>query len=148
MGAEKEAMIMNMKRVAGVVAAMCLLLAAGGFALAHGPGQGGPPEPPNAQEMERQVAEKLSSLVTGGTISQDESAKVMELWQQKDRERQADFERMKGMSPDERKAFMDANRKDRPDMIGELVSKAGLTEAQAKAVAEALRPPGPPPDNR
>jgi polyhydroxyalkanoate synthesis regulator phasin len=136
------------KGISGLVL-VCLVLALGSVASAGPCGPGDPPtQPPNTQEREKQVADKLSALVDSGTISKQQSERVIDMWRQKDKERQAEFVKMKNMSPEERKAYMDANKKARPDMVGDLMRDAGLNEDQAKAVAEALRPPGPPPQQR
>jgi len=134
-------MKMNGKKIAIGLVLAGLFLAMGGLALAWGPPGGEKPDP---QEIERQVGAKLAKLVDAGTITKDQSAKVLEFWREKERERQADFGKTKDMSPDERKAYMDEKMKNRPDMVAELVKNIGLSESQAKAVAEALRPPAPP----
>lgn len=137
------------KKFISAIVLVGLLLSLGGVALACGPGpdQGGR-QKPDPQEIERQIGEKLDKLVEDGTISKEQSEKVFMFWREKAKQMRADFEKMRSMSPAERKAYMDEKMKNRPDMVGELERDTGLSESQARAVAEALRPPGPPPPGR
>ncbi len=134
----------------GKKAVLCMVLAGAmlamsGLALAGhpGPDEGMMPKP-EPQEIERHIGEKLAKLVDAGTITQDQSDRVLKLWREKDQERRADFTAMKSMNPDERKAYIAKKRQEKPDIVGDLVKAAGLSEEQAKAVADAVRPPRPP----
>lgn len=133
----------------GKKAVLCMIvavamLAMSGIALAGCPGPDEGMPKPDPQEIERHIGEKLAKLVDAGTITKDQSDRVLKFWREKDRERQADFAAMKNMSPDERKAYMDKKRQEKSDMVGDLAKAAGLSEEQAKAVADAVRPPRPP----
>lgn len=114
-------------------------------ALAHGPGQGGDlgHRPP---DMIQHVTKSLADLVDNGTITPEQSDKILAFFKEKDDRIKADCEKTKDMSPEERKAYFDQRRpKDRPDIVKDLMNCAGLSEDQAKKVADALRPPMPPP---
>jgi len=138
-------MSVNVKKAVCGTIVVCLLLSVCGLALAACPGPNPDMPKPDPQEIERQIAEKLDKLIDAGTITQDQSDRVLKYWREKERQRQADFEKMKDMSPDERKAYMDSKKKDQPDIIAVLTKDIGLSKEQAKDVAEAIRPPGPPP---
>lgn len=108
---------------------LCLLLVPGGVAMAccccpccHG----GSMQPPDRQEMEKRLGEKLNALVSDGTITADQSAQIQNFFQEKGKQRQG--------PP--------------PDMAADLEKHLGLSASQAKTVADALRPPGPPPFHR
>lgn len=137
-------MIIRVKTAVCGLLTVLLLLALSGFALAGGPCGHDMPGP-NPAETERQIGEKLAKLVEDGTISKDQSERIQQHWREKDKERQADFAAMKEMSPEERKAYMEGKKKDRPDMEADLMKAAGLSREKAKVVADALRPSAPPP---
>jgi len=94
-----------------------------------------PPGPPPGREQH--LINSLNKLVADGTITQPQADKVRQFLKQKDKEHQADFAKM----PDR-----DAPPPNPPDIIRDLVKYAGLSENQAIAVADAIRPPGLPPD--
>ncbi|HWR44994.1 hypothetical protein [Sporomusa sp.] len=116
------------KRIVSVVVTGCLFLSLGTVALANnGPGDqpprhgvtaepGMPPDPANS---EQHIGNMLSKLIKEGTISKEQADKIKDFFKQK--------------------AEQHVNHA--PDFIGELRSKAELSEEQAKAVADALRPP-------
>jgi hypothetical protein len=113
----------------------CLI---GGPILAHGPGQG-------PKDIVQHVTQSLKNLVSNGTITQEQSEQVLSFLKEKEAERQADFDKTKDMSPEERKAYFDQHRpKCKPDIVNDLMINAGLSEDQAKTVADAIRPPQPP----
>ncbi|HWR06011.1 hypothetical protein [Sporomusa sp.] len=110
------------KIVSGIITS-CLLLSLGTAALAHKAPEDQPPQPPcltaehrmppNPADMERHISNRLDKLVKEETISQEQADKIMGFFLQKHA----------------------------PDLIEELKSTANLSEEQAKAVADALRPP-------
>jgi hypothetical protein len=77
-----------------------------------------PPCPPPPPDN-RQLNTCLDKLVAGGTLTRQQADRVRQFFQ----------------GPP-------------PALVRDLINYAGLSESQAKAVAEALRPPGPPADNR
>ena len=91
-------------------------------------------------DMQQKATEKLSGLVSAGTINQDQSNKILDFMKQKHEQMQAMKEQTKNMSPDERKAFFQEKFQNRPNMLNELKTAAGLSDDQAKAVTDALRP--------
>lgn len=126
------------------ITAYCLLagllaVSTAGTVLAHGPGPESGQRPPDMMEH---ITNNLKDLVSDGTISQEESDKILGFFEEKDARMKADFEKTKDMTPEERREYFDKNRpKDCPDMVKDLMNAAGLSEDQAKKVAGALRPP-------
>lgn len=112
----------TVKRAVCIALVLCLLLALGGIAIACCcPGKSMPP--PDRQDMEKHLGEQLDKLVSDGTITADQSVRIQKFFQDKGKEHQD--------QP--------------PDMAADLEKAVGLTAEQAKVVADALRPPGPPP---
>lgn len=106
--------------------------------------------PPQMHEkMGERITGKLSELVGQGNITQEQSDKLLAFFKEKHAQRQAEFEKTKSMTEDERKAYFEQKRNGRPDFAAELAEAGDLTDAQAKLVADALRPePGPKPGPR
>ncbi len=100
-----------------------------------------PPPPPQMHEkMGERMTGKLSELVSQGSITQEQSDKLLSFFKEKHTQRQAEFEKLKGMTEDERKAYFEQKHHDRPDLAAELAAAGDLSEDQAKLVADALRP--------
>ncbi|NMM63347.1 hypothetical protein HBE96_11795 [Clostridium sp. P21] len=81
---------------------------------------------------------QLDKLVTAGTITADEETKILDFQKQKSAERKAEMEKVKGMTADQRKAYFEANPKQKTDLFAELVSANIITQAQADAIKAAL----------
>ena len=114
------------------------------------PGMQPPPPPPNHQ---LNIEANIKKLINDNVITQVQADKVLAFLKDKSKDAQANRDKMRTMTSEERQAFMDQKRKDAADTLRELAKQANLTEAQAKAVANALRPPmspgmqhPPPPD--
>jgi len=93
-----------------------------------------PPGPPPGSEQ--QLNHSLDKLVGNNTLSKQQADKVRNFLMEKGKEHQADANNM---------SSCDFFPKPPPDIIGDLIKYAGLSEHQAEAVADAIRPPGPPP---
>lgn len=136
------------KIVSGLIMG-CLTLSFGALALAHDGEQGPPPGPgikiqehrPHPEDKQQHISKALDKLASEGTITQDQVDKLESFFKKKDTERRADMEKMKNMSPEDRDAYLKEKFNNRPDFINDIKTAAELTEEQAKAVAEALRPP-------
>jgi polyhydroxyalkanoate synthesis regulator phasin len=66
--------------------------------------------------MTKHIQTQLDKLVADGTITKEQADKVFTFWK----------------------------KKNHPDLIKDLMKHTDLSEGQAKAVADALRPPAPP----
>lgn len=123
---------MKVKALVRVLLVMLISFACSGLAFA----QSEPPAvpPPNGSQIENH----LKKLVDKGTITSDQSQKILELFKSKAAEHKPGAQRPDGPPPDGKG----------PDIVQDLVKAAGLSEEQAKVVAEELRPPKPPTDNQ
>lgn len=92
----------------------------------------------------QQMAENLNKLVTDGTITQDQSDSIASFMKEKMDQMKADMEKVKQMTPEERKAHFDEHHKTPGQFIEDLKAAAGLNDDQAKAVLKALHPHQPP----
>lgn len=122
---------------------------------------GGPPaqlDKPRPEDHAKRLRASLDKLVEKKILEPDQSHRVMLFFQQKDDERKAEWDKMKGMTPEDRDTYMQQQCilrcQKRPDLIKDLVEGAGLSQEQAKAVAQEMRPPhgpggpGPGPDRQ
>lgn len=140
------------KKTIGGLLAGTLLLSLGGLALAATDTAAPPPDyatrrecppPPNDKEMQQHLTGALTRLVNAGTITQDQADKLTSFFQTKDSERRAEFAKVKAMSEADRRTYFQQKKGTRPDFIGDIKTVAGLSDDQAKTVADALRPPRP-----
>lgn len=99
-----------------------------------------PPMHPNMKEFGKHVRDNLNSLVAQNTITQAQADQVQAFFKAKAEEHKADFEKIKAMTPEERHTYMEQHNPDKDKMVAELKESANLTDDQAKAVFEALRP--------
>lgn len=81
---------------------------------------------------------QLDSLVTAGTISQDEEDKIIVYMDQKAADMKAEMEKVKAMTAEERKAYMTSKIKEKTDMFAELVSQGILTQEKADAIKKTI----------
>ncbi len=137
------------KKFCSGLAIGCLFLTLGGLAAAHDINRDPLPAPcaaaqfsrPDPADMEQHVCAVLGKLVEQQTISREQADKILSFFKEKELQRQADFEKMKSMSPEDRKNNFEQRPHDHPNLIKDLTTAAGLSEDQAKTVADALRPP-------
>lgn len=87
-----------------------------------------------------QMTEKLSKLVSDNVITQAQSDSVVSFMKNKADERKAAMDKVRQMTPDERKAYFEEHAKNRADFVNDLKSAAGLSDEQATAVLGALHP--------
>ena len=140
------------KLVSGLVMG-CLALSVGAVAFAHDgqqefmPGPGMNHHMPNPENREEHMKNRIDKLVKDDTITQKQAAKLISFFKEKDDQRKSEMEKTRSMTPEERDTFFKDKFNQRPDMIKELKDAADLSDEQAKAVADALRPPhGPGPE--
>ncbi len=125
------------KKVAGTLVAGCLLLSLGTAALAKNSPQdqpapppacpfAAPGQPPDPAGRERHLTQALAQLVKEETISREQADKLLDFFKQKAEEQRQEREK---------------HQQEKQNFVHDLQQTAGLSEAQAKAVADALRPP-------
>ncbi|MCC5467174.1 hypothetical protein LMF89_17715 [Pelosinus sp. Bkl1] len=125
----------------------CLALSVGAVAFAHDgqqefmPGPGMNHQMPNPENREEHMKNSIDKLVNDGTITQKQATKLISFFKEKDAQRKSEMDKTRSMTPEERDKFFKEKFNQRPDMIKELKDAAGLSDEQAKAVDDALRPP-------
>lgn len=123
----------------------CITLALGGIALANE--QQAPPRcekgnmfQPGQHDRSQHISDNLKKLVEQNTIDQVQADQILAFFKEKGEQRKAEFEKMKDMTSEERTAYMDQHKDQRPDIVADLQANANLTEDQAKAVAAVIHP--------
>ncbi len=125
------------KKVAGTIVAGCLLLSFGTAALAKNAPQdqpapppacpfAAPGQPPDPAGREHHLTQALAQLVKEETISQEQADKLLDFFAQKAEEQRQEREK---------------HQQENQNLISNLQQTAELSEDQAQAVADALRPP-------
>ncbi|MDN5331509.1 MAG: hypothetical protein PWP45_734 [Tepidanaerobacteraceae bacterium] len=96
------------------------------------------------QERRQQIESTLQTLVEKGTITAEKKQKILAYLDEREKEREQEIEKIRNMTEEERKAYFEAKKNSesnpRKNLIQELVDKGILTEDEAKAVAQAIRP--------
>jgi Spy/CpxP family protein refolding chaperone len=134
------------KLVSGLILG-CLALSVGAVAFAHDgqqefmPGPGMNHQMPNPEDREKHMKISMDKLVNDSTITQEQEDNLIKFFKEKDAQRKSEMEKVRSMTPEKRDAFLKEKFNQRPDMIKELKDAAGLSDEQAKAVDDALRPP-------
>ncbi|MCB2297636.1 hypothetical protein [Clostridium tagluense] len=94
----------------------------------------------SSEQIQRDAKSKLdletnlAKLVTNNTITQDQSDKIKAAMIKEQAAKKADFEKTKAMTPEECKAYMDANKGNHINPLKALVDSGIITQAQADKV--------------
>lgn len=90
-------------------------------------------------------ADQFKSLVQEGIISQEQADQWVAFHEQKAAERQAEMEKVKAMTEEERKAYFeekkasfDGQKPERPDPFSEVVAAGIITQEQADQIKEKM----------
>ncbi|AJQ26297.1 hypothetical protein [Pelosinus fermentans] len=135
------------KRLVSGLILGCLALSVGAVAFAHDGQQEFIPGPsmnhrmPNPEDREKHMKIFMDKLLNDSIITQEQAAKLISFFKEKDDQRKTEMEKTRFMTPEERDAFFKEKFNQRPDMIKELKDAADLSDEQAKAVDDTLRPP-------
>ncbi|AWI04452.1 hypothetical protein [Clostridium drakei] len=85
---------------------------------------------------------QLDTLVTAGTITQDEETKIVNYFTEKQTERQAEMDKVKNMTETERKAYFESEKTtEKTDMFSELVTAGIISQDKADAIKAAMPAP-------
>jgi polyhydroxyalkanoate synthesis regulator phasin len=93
---------------------------------------------PDLTEMKAQATTQLKSLVDKGTITQAQADKVAAYLEKQAETRQAEAKKIKNMTDDERKAYLDQNKDNNKDALAQLVTDKVLSQDQADVIAQIL----------
>ena len=99
--------------------------------------------PVDSAKMQTNLKAKLATLVTAGTITQDQSDKILATFAQEQVTRAAEFAKIKAMTATERQAYMQTIKGKRVNPMSKLVTDGVLTQVQADAIAKAMPHRGP-----
>ena len=134
-----------------VLGSLAVSLTVVGLAQAAPPAPGSGPDaaqagrPPQPEDPAKRLHEVVTKLVEKKVIDSDQAHRVRLFFQQKDAECRAEWGKIKGMTPEERDSYMEQQCiqrcKHRPDLVKDLMEGAGLSQEQAKALAQEMRPP-------
>jgi len=84
--------------------------------------------------------EQLDNLVNEGLITQDQEDEMIAYYEEQEQTRQAEMEKVKAMTEDERKAYLesmkDSKSDEKPDAMAGLVEAGILTQDEADAISE------------
>lgn len=86
---------------------------------------------------------QLDTLVTAGTITQDEETKILNYFTEKQTERQAEMDKVKNMTETERQAYFESKKTttEKTDMFSELVTAGIISQDKADAIKAAMPVP-------
>lgn len=90
-----------------------------------------------AAESRQKTADNLSDLVEKGTLTQTQVDQILDKYESIQKDREAQMEKMKAMTDDERKAYFEANKDNaqKPaDLESQLVEAGIITQEQADAI--------------
>lgn len=92
------------------------------------------------QERLKEMVDKVNKVAEAGTITKDQAEKVIEAVEKNHEEKKVLGDKLKAMTKEERKAYMEANKGKRLDVLKKLVEDGTVTQEQADAIRGALRP--------
>ena len=97
------------------------------------------------EKMEERIKNDLQGLVDDGTLSEDDVDTLIEYMHENKDERKEEMEKVKEMTPEERKAYFEEKREsgEKIGIFEEMVEDEVLTQEQADAVKELLKPAKP-----
>lgn len=91
-----------------------------------------------SKQRSESLQDTLKAEVSKGTISQEQLNKINEFMAKKREEREAEYERLKKMNEEERKAYIAQHPKNKTDILTELVSSGIITKEQSDALSRVL----------
>lgn len=90
-------------------------------------------------ERKEKITENLSNLVKDKTITQEQMNKFIEKFEKQQVERKALHKKLRGMSEEERKTYMDKKEfKRKSDILKEMVKEGTITSQQAEAMQKVM----------
>lgn len=96
------------------------------------------------KQRQEQFQARLDGLVKQGSITKEQASAVVQQFASFKKERRAEMDKIKAMSPEERQELMKAKKASRINPLKALVEAGTLTQQQADQIMKALhQPPAP-----
>lgn len=90
------------------------------------------------KQNQQRISDSLKALVDKGTITQEQSDKILKKLEATQKEREALLGKIKSMTQEERRQYMQENKNKRQDPLSQLVADGTITQEQADAIGEAI----------
>lgn len=96
-----------------------------------------------AERKERldMINKKLEGLVEKGTISKEQKDKILAYMEQKRQERQAEHDKIKNMTKEEREKYFKSKEFKKQDILSEMVEKGIITKSQSESLKDIFPKP-------
>jgi polyhydroxyalkanoate synthesis regulator phasin len=108
-------------------------------------GPGGKGDRKDGGQSPEKMKTQLDTLVTAGTITQDEETKIINYFTEKQTARKAEMDKVKDMTEADRKAYFESKKTtEKTDMFSELVTTGIITQDKADAIKAAMPAPKAP----
>lgn len=108
-------------------------------------GPGGKGDGKHGGMSSEKIKTQLDTLVTAGTITQDEETKIISYFTEQETVRKAEMDKVKDMSEADRKAYFESKKTTtKTDMFSELVTAGIITQDKADAIKAAMPAPKAP----
>lgn len=133
-------LLMHLKKICRSLLLGLICFSFAGVALAGAPQT--VPQQDYFKTFMQHTEETLKVLVAQGTITNQQKGKIIAMYKKKDAERRAEYKKTKKMTPAEREAYSKNKLKitRAHNTVSDLITGAGLSEAQSKRVAKELYP--------
>lgn len=90
------------------------------------------------EKNQQRISDGLKALVDKNTITQDQADKILTSLENMQKDRAALSEKIKSMTKEERREYMENNKGKLQDPISQLVAEGTITEDQEKAIQEVV----------
>ena len=95
------------------------------------------------KQNQQRIADSLNALADKGTITREQADKIFTELEGIKKDQAALAEKLKNMTPEERRQYKQDNKEKLQDPLGKLVADGVITQEQAKAVREIICQAGP-----
>lgn len=92
----------------------------------------------NPEKVKERMQIRLSKLVKEGKLSQEKADKVADYYYNFAKERKAKWSKLKGMEPEEKRAYIQKLKQEKRYPLKELVAKGIITTEEAEAIKQAM----------
>ena len=90
------------------------------------------------EAMQSRLTEGLTTLVNDKTITSEQSDAIQAALKEEQAQRQAEMEKVKAMTSEERQAYFQENKPEQNSCLADLVTAGTITQVQADAVQKAI----------